>query len=69
MINYNKPYAIKSLISYRYKNNYGFIMVGARNTKDALNEINRSLSTGIAELSKLEIWDNDKYIGLEEQHD
>lgn len=58
----NKPLAYKGLTSYRYKGNYGWIMIGAKDTKDALNEANRSLSHGKASVEKLQVWDGSQYV-------
>jgi len=43
---YDKPCADKGLLSYRYKSGSDFIMIGAENDIDALNEANRSLCFG-----------------------
>ncbi len=56
-----KPLAISGLVSYRYEGNYGWIMIGAKDTNDALSEANRSLLYGKAVIEKLQIWNNDKY--------
>lgn len=58
----DKPLAIEGLISYRYQGKYGWIMIGAKDNQDALNEANRSLSEGKAKLENLQIWDKNKYI-------
>lgn len=57
----NKPLATHPLISYRYAGNYGYIMIGAKNDLDALNEADRSLSQGKATKDKLEIWNGNQY--------
>jgi hypothetical protein len=38
----DKPLAAPGLNSYRYRGRYGFIMIGATDTPDALNEARRS---------------------------
>jgi hypothetical protein len=43
---YDKPCAAKDLLSYRYENGLDFIMIGAKNDADALNEAGRSLCFG-----------------------
>lgn len=60
----NKPMAMEGLISYRYQGNYGWIMIGAKDDKDALNEAQRSLSYGKAIIENLQIWDKNKYIPI-----
>jgi hypothetical protein len=58
--NSNKPMAAQGLISYRYKGRYGFIMIGARDDKDALNEAKRSTRDAVS-LENLEVWNGKKY--------
>ena len=48
----NSPCAAAGLTSYRY----GFTMIGATSTQDALNEADRSLTQGAATVDRLEIW-------------
>lgn len=61
-IYYNKPCAIKGLISYRYINGkYGYIMIGAKDDDDAINEANRSLTYPNANINNLEKWSGSKY--------
>lgn len=57
---HNKPMAIKGLISYRYKGRYGFIMIGATDNADALNEAQRSCTEKVS-IDKLEIWNGTQY--------
>jgi len=52
----NRPLAAKGLTSFRYKGRYGFVMIGATNTEDALREARRSV-TGPATINNLDIWD------------
>ena len=47
-----RPCAAAGLTSYRY----GSIMIGATSTRDALNEVDRSLTHGSATVDQLEIW-------------
>lgn len=61
---HNKPMASKGLTSYRYKGPYGYIMIGAKDHKDALSEAARSLSSGSPSRHNLEIWFNDRYISV-----
>ncbi len=50
------PCAANGLVSYRYNGALGFIMIGAMDHQDALNEANRSLTSSIATIENLEIW-------------
>jgi hypothetical protein len=52
----DRPCAAPGLTSYRYRGAYGWIMIGATDIGDALNEANRSLSHGFATPDRLEIW-------------
>jgi hypothetical protein len=56
---WNKPMAAHGLTSYRYKGRYGWIMIGARDTKDALSEANRSTVNVV--IDNLEVWNGEKY--------
>ena len=53
---HNRPLAAEGLVSYRYTGPFGFIMIGATDHADALNEANRSLSGSTATIANLEIW-------------
>lgn len=60
----DKPLAAKGLISYRYKGNFGWIMIGAYNHDDAMNQAKRNICSA-HKLTKdnLQIWNGiDKYI-------
>ena len=61
----NKPLAAKGLISYRYAGTYNWIMIGAKNLADALNEAARSLESTHVELCKLEIWNGSEYVRVD----
>jgi len=61
---WDKPCADKGLISYRYRKDRGFIMIGALNDDDALNEANRSLSDEDANKKYLEFWSGEKYVSV-----
>lgn len=50
-----RPMAAPGLTSYRYRGRYGFVMIGARDKADALNEARRSID-GPANPDNLEIW-------------
>jgi hypothetical protein len=43
---HDRPMAASPLKSYRYRGNYGWIMIGAKDDADALREAQRSLSSG-----------------------
>lgn len=57
---HNKRMAIKGLTSYRYTGRYGFIMIGATDTADALNEAQRSTSDKVS-INNLEVWNGSQY--------
>ena len=57
----DKPLAAEGLTSYRYKSEYGFIMIGAKNVTDALKEAFRSMSYGQPDISNLQVWDGEEY--------
>ena len=59
---HDRPCAAQGLISYRYAGNFGWIMIGAKNTAHALSEAGRSLSSGAVGLSKLQIWNGTSYV-------
>ena len=52
---YEKPLAVKGLVSYRYRGRYGWIMIGASDTQEALREAARSSSYPVHQ-SNLEVW-------------
>jgi hypothetical protein len=59
----NKPLAAHGLKSYRYKGRHGFIMIGAHDDADALNEARRSLDDmRPPRLGLLEAWDGSRYV-------
>ena len=47
---WNRPCATKGLTSYRYRSTFGWVMIGATDDTDALNEANRSIKPDIADL-------------------
>lgn len=53
---HDRPLAAAGLVSYRYNGPFGFIMIGATDHADALNEANRSLCKPDAKAENLEIW-------------
>ena len=62
MNHWDKPCAISSLTSYRYKGRYGWIMIGAKNTDGALSEAKRSTQGVI--IDNLQVWDGSQYKGV-----
>lgn len=58
---WNKPCAIKTLTSYRCKGRFGWIMIGARGTVDALREALRSTDKP----TDLEVWDGERYVPVD----
>ena len=61
---HNKPLAIKTLKSYRYKGRYGYIMIGATDSQDALREASRSTDSKVT-IDNLEAWDCSKYMYIQ----
>lgn len=55
---HNKPLASPGFDSYRYKGKYGWIMLAAKSTEEALKEAKRS-TTGNVDVSSLQKWDKD----------
>ncbi len=55
----NRPCASYGLTSYRYKGRYGWIMIGATDTKGALSEAKRS--TDNVTIDNLQVWSGEKY--------
>lgn len=54
-----QPCAASGLTSYRYHGRYGYIMIGAKDTADALSEASRS--TDNVSVDKLEVWNGQTY--------
>jgi hypothetical protein len=52
----SKPLAASGLTSFRYKGRYGWVMIGATSTEDALREARRSTGSP-ATINNLDIWD------------
>lgn len=61
MITTDKPLADHGLTSYRYRGRYGWIMIGAKDDTDALNEARRSTDDAVT-ADKLEIWNGTNYV-------
>jgi hypothetical protein len=58
---WNKPCATPPLTSYRYKGKYGWIMVGAKDHEEALEEAQWSTILRV-ERQYLEVWDGERYV-------
>jgi hypothetical protein len=58
---WDKPCAAAGLRSYRYRGRYGWLMIGARDTKDALAEAGRSTNPATVTIDRLEEWTLDSY--------
>ena len=60
---YEKPCAIPGLISYRYRSSFGWVMIGATDHHDAMQQVARSIN-GAAHANLLQVWDWDagKYV-------
>lgn len=61
---YDRPLAAQGLISYRAKGRYGHVMIGAKNDNDAWSEASRSTDRP----TKLEVWNGEAYIPVEQGH-
>ena len=61
---HNKPLAVVPFKSYRYKGKYSYIMIGATDIADALNEVKRSIWDKLPCQENLEVWNDDtcKYV-------
>ena len=58
----NRPLAANGLRSYRYYNGaYGWVMIGAKDADDALNQAERSIDSQ-AYLVNLEVWNGSEYV-------
>jgi hypothetical protein len=57
MSHHDKPLAAPGLTSFRYKGRYGYVMIGATDTEDALREARRSVD-GPALIQNLDVWDD-----------
>ncbi len=56
---YNRPFTseVRGLTSYRYPDGREWIIIGGRNTQEALSEVKRKVS-GVVSINKLQIWDD-----------
>lgn len=65
---YQKPCAAEGYTSYRYPSGYGgWIMIGAKDHADAINEANRSLYRREATYDRLQVWSGNRYINVLER--
>lgn len=62
---HNKPLAAAGLTSYRYKGHYGWIMIGAKNALDAINEARRSMEGGVVSPERLQVWNGKEYVDVQ----
>ena len=60
----DKPLAAHGLTSYRYKGLYDWVMIGAHDDDDALNEANRSLATPTATIENLQVFKGGEYVDV-----
>lgn len=60
----DQPLAANGITSYRYRGTFGYIMIGATDTGDALREAARS-TRGPITTDKLEVWDGSIYKPVE----
>jgi hypothetical protein len=63
---HDKPCAAEGLLSYRYRGNFDWIMIGASSDESALRHAQTSLSSGVAHISRLEKWNGERYVPCEE---
>lgn len=56
---WNKPLATTGFASYRYRGTFGWIMIGAHDMEEALDEARRSTDADI-ERANLQIWNYEK---------
>lgn len=62
MDSHNRPLAANGLISYRCKSAYGWIMIGATGTDDAMREARRSSDN--ARREELQVWNGLEYVDV-----
>lgn len=67
----DRPLAALGLISYRYRGNFGWIMIGAKNHSDALREAGRSVTPPFndtdnrPQLANLQMWNGSQYADIQ----
>jgi hypothetical protein len=57
----DRPCAALGLTSYRYRGDFGWIMIGAKDNDDALRESLRSTPSG-GDIARLEVWNGTRYL-------
>lgn len=60
---HDRPLAAHGLTSYRLKGPYGWIMLGAQNHADAMDEAARS--TRDPKREALQVWDGSEYVDVD----
>lgn len=60
LASHDKPLAAPGLTSFRCRGRFGWIMIGAKDIKDAMREARRSDDS--AKLEDLQIWNGERYI-------
>lgn len=65
MNTHDKPLAAPGLTSYRYRGAYGWVMIGAKDTCDALREAARSMTYHGIAIENLEMWNGECYVRLD----
>ena len=58
----SKPMAAKPLKSYRYPGSFSYVMIGAKDNADALNEARMAGLPEPPVIDKLEAWDGARYV-------
>lgn len=62
---HNRPMAAKELSSYRYRGDFGWVMIGANSIEQALREASRSITaTHRPIVGRLQIWNGKEYVSL-----
>ncbi len=56
---FNRPLAVEGLISYRCRNQYGWVMIGAHDVDEAMREAARSMQDPKRE--NLQVWNGFAY--------
>ena len=59
---WNRPLAAPGLVSYRYRGLYGWIMIGAKGTNDALKQASRSMTRRVPTIENLQVWNGTEYV-------
>lgn len=65
--NHNKPLAAKGLKSYRYRLDFGWVMIGAINDSEALGQAYLSISPRAVSIDRLEVWEDGRYVPVSEE--